>query len=613
MWLLILDNADDVGLTSTESSTETGRSGFSITKYLPQKSGCNVLITSRDKQAAMNLIFTDSKCLIEVPEMSVAETVLLFQKKTTSDHHDPVRMNRLAEQLDCIPLAITQAAAFISCQERMNIPRYLERFQATSRIKSVLVDYDMPDARRDLNVPNAVFQTWQVSFSRIEAKDEEAARLQYAIAFLDRHGIPEQVLHQLPKAEQGSVDSAIDMLLRFRFIRQMRGSSTELRLYETHRLIQLATKHWMSLHERTESSAFEAIEMVNSQYGDDGREGWAMCRMLEPHADSVTSALVDLWATQGPSSGPIQQAYVRYRQRNLGEWLRVFFKTKRRRGDLAYKRGVYAYQQGKYDHALSMGRLARQDLTQAIHSHHGLTLACGALIVRSCLNANDPTALTEGMGVGELTVRRQSRELGAEHEGTLTTRSHLAMLYYRVGRVEEAQETLSSVIKAFQSMSPAQLARGDACRSLVMAMNDLSTVSGDRGRLEEARGLQSSALAILESSYGSQNLEVLNLKANLARSLFDLGQRREGTEMLELVVATKSMILEPGHYERTSSTHALALCYWHQFRLEEAEQLMRTVVHDSKAALGESHELTLSRMSQLVAIQSDRAMHSLHV
>jgi hypothetical protein len=66
--------------------------------------------------------------------------------------------------LDYIPLAITQAAAFISNgAPRMNVSRYLELFNEN---ESSLLNKDAGDLRRDPEVPNAVIATWQVSFKQ---------------------------------------------------------------------------------------------------------------------------------------------------------------------------------------------------------------------------------------------------------------------------------------------------------------------------------------------------------------------------------------------------------------------------------------------------------------
>lgn len=559
-----------------------------------------MLITSRDRHAALDLLSHHSN-LIEVKEMSEEEAIDLFQKKTAAQHHNRVRMRRLAQQLDCIPLAITQAAAYIMQDVRMDIPRYLERIQDIGRSDSLLTT-SLNDVRRDLNVHNAVIKTWEISFSRIKEQDERAANLLCTMAFFDKHEIPELLLLRYPGSRENIAD-AIDTLIRFGFLRQTTTPLIGRDAYETHRLVQLATKAWSHANRSMEQFAMQALEMVDLQYGDNGFDDWQVCRVLEPHAESLNGILMHLWSPQARGNGPGHLRMDDHARTDLAPWISALVRSKMLRGQLSYKRSMYAYQHGNIQKALLLGRLAKNDFQQVHGKDDVRTLACGALIARSCLASRDRQTMTEAVSIGEDTVQRQTNLLGAEHVNTLTTRAHLAMIYKWQDKPKEAVRVLTEVIAAFSRMAPSALAQDDTYRSLVMAMNDLSVIHGDCGEWTEAERLQTTAFQHLRRVRGDSHPEVLNMQANLARSKMRLGQLEEATRMLEEVVRVKQRVLRPDHYELIGSMSTLAMAYEKQGKLQEARQLFDTVVERSKSILGEDNPSTIQRTIALAMVQ----------
>jgi hypothetical protein len=173
-WLLILDNADDANMFTHIKDT-TGRqptqykegeiSHQSLLKYIPQTSKCSVLITSRYSDAAARI--TGNNSMINLGLMSETESLTLLKAKLGYEPLDVDSLD-LIQALGQIPLAITQAAAYISRPaRRMSVAKYLELFHESEANQSSLLDKDGGDLRRDPDVPNAVISTWQISFNQI--------------------------------------------------------------------------------------------------------------------------------------------------------------------------------------------------------------------------------------------------------------------------------------------------------------------------------------------------------------------------------------------------------------------------------------------------------------
>ena len=85
--------------------------------YLPQSQNGSILMTMRSRQVASNLV--EQSDIIAVEPMDEAHALALFKKKIgKQDKSEDII--ELATALEFIPLAIVQAAAYIS----QRIPRY---------------------------------------------------------------------------------------------------------------------------------------------------------------------------------------------------------------------------------------------------------------------------------------------------------------------------------------------------------------------------------------------------------------------------------------------------------------------------------------------------------
>jgi hypothetical protein len=97
---------------------------------------------------------------------------------------------QLVQALECISLAIIQAASYIDrLRPRMSASKYLRELH-TLGTKVGLLHKAAPDMRRDEQASNSVFKTWQISFDYIREKRSSAADLLSFMSFFNPQGIP---------------------------------------------------------------------------------------------------------------------------------------------------------------------------------------------------------------------------------------------------------------------------------------------------------------------------------------------------------------------------------------------------------------------------------------
>ena len=197
-WLLILDNADDIDVfqkTQEEGSSKGNGLNLPLSSYIPQSITGSVLVTTRDRRAT-SWLSTGYTSVIPVNLMKLEEADQLLRAKVPDGLSTAFDRAELVKELDYLPLAISQAAAYISAKAiRMSVSKYLMLYRQDEQSQSRLLDQESGDLRRDPSVPNSVIRTWQISFDLIKRNKPQAAELLSFMAMLDRQGIPEFLLN----------------------------------------------------------------------------------------------------------------------------------------------------------------------------------------------------------------------------------------------------------------------------------------------------------------------------------------------------------------------------------------------------------------------------------
>lgn len=149
-WIMILDNADDstIFLDPRKGSLRTDDlvgGAVSLSTFLPQTANGSILVTSRSEVAALGLT-RGYHGIIKVEPMDKDPALLLFGKKLLGkfDETDAIK---LLQALDYMPLAISQAAAYINQRApRITVAKYLDEFHKNDKNRASLLNRDAGDS-----------------------------------------------------------------------------------------------------------------------------------------------------------------------------------------------------------------------------------------------------------------------------------------------------------------------------------------------------------------------------------------------------------------------------------------------------------------------------------
>ena len=223
-WLMVVDNVDDESVF-LESNFQ---------RYLPQVSHGYLLITSRNKAAARDLVNED-ECILFVDRLSEEESLTLLRKKLPKDSSPEQDARRLVQLLENLPLAITQAAAYISKGSTIrSITRYLNILES-DQVR--MLEYTANDIRRDSegrerDFSNSVLKIWSISFEYIKKRHPDAAENLCFMSLVFGQGIPMEYLLCGDKVDLNEVEEGLGPLLEFSLIDQESNGS----IFSIHRL-----------------------------------------------------------------------------------------------------------------------------------------------------------------------------------------------------------------------------------------------------------------------------------------------------------------------------------------------------------------------------------------
>ena len=316
-WVLVLDNFDDAGfLCDADQGQPTQPDSNALRPprdYLPQSQNGSILITSRSREAVLKHI--EEKGVINIGSMGEEDALALFEKKLGKQGDDKY-ITELAAVLEYMPLAIVQAAAYISQRApRYSVRQYLEEFQKSDRKRTNLLNHEGGELRRDVEARNSIIITWQISFDHIQQVMSPAADLLSLMSFFDRQGIPEVLLRdqsgqkdaqQCEKGhrrgedtdEQFSVDElgdSIETLRNYSFI----SVGADKTIFEMHGLVQLATRKWLEANGQLEKWKQRYIKNLCTVFPTGEFENWDECQALFTHAKSAMTQRPEERSTGG--------------------------------------------------------------------------------------------------------------------------------------------------------------------------------------------------------------------------------------------------------------------------------------------------------------------------
>jgi hypothetical protein len=154
----VLDNTDDAAVLSPTDDSSSSALQQHLSRYLPPSRHSSVLVTSRTKRAAMQVV-KDSD-IIPIEPMHDAAAHALLRKKLGGIEEEGDSITELATTLDHIPLGLVQAAAYIQKRApRCSVQQYVEEYGQSDSRKTSLLNREAGHLRRDRAANNSVLIT----------------------------------------------------------------------------------------------------------------------------------------------------------------------------------------------------------------------------------------------------------------------------------------------------------------------------------------------------------------------------------------------------------------------------------------------------------------------
>lgn len=253
-WLMVIDNVDIADTLFHERVN-----GRTLTEYIPQTQRGSLLYTSRNRDVAVDILHGGD--LVHVGPMSPNEAHKLLSTIGRSESEE-ADISSLLQELEYIPLAITQAAAFMNKRNR-SAGQYLSLFRGSDSAKAQLLAHEFVDHGREARSRESVAKTWMISFAHISEINPRAAEMLSLMSCYDQQSIPPSLFRNQNEDEFDFVE-AVELLRAFSLIR-VAGSGTT---YSMHRLVQIAMTTWLSATGAQTEAAFKlrALAIVEAHF-----------------------------------------------------------------------------------------------------------------------------------------------------------------------------------------------------------------------------------------------------------------------------------------------------------------------------------------------------------
>jgi len=594
-WVLILDNIDDAGflldvhLDLRGQASDNSRASRPLREYLPQSQNGSILITSRSREAALKLV--EQSDIIAVEPMNEAHALALFERKL-GKQGDSTDVAKLAAALEFMPLAIVQAAAYISQRApRCSVRQYLDEFRKSDRKKTSLLNHEGGQLRRDREAKNSIIITWQISFDYILWARPSAADLLSLMSVFDRQGIPEVLLRtkqenaqqdQRGRSGNDDVDDGEDnetqssvnddfeddvlALRNYSFI----SVSADTTTFEMHRLVQLSMRKWLEANKQLNKWTKESIRVLTVAFPSGDYKTWADCQVLVPHAIEVISHVT------GGAKDVLNQA------------------------NIAFSTSWYLYLRGEYKTAEKVVRMSVEAREKVLGPEHPSTLTSvnnlGLVLERQ-------GKYEEAEAMQRRAFRAREKVLDPEHPDTLTSVNNLGSVLWRQGKYEEAEAMHRGALEGYEKIL------GSKHPDTLTSVNNLGVVLWRQGKYEEAAAMHRRALRARETVLGPEHPDTIFSVNNLGLVLGSQGKYEEAEAMHRRDLEGYEKVLGPEHLYTLFSVNNLGLVLKRQGKYEEAEAMQRRALRASEKVLGQEHPFTLTSVNNLGSVLKSQGKH----
>lgn len=548
-WLMILDNADDrdLWLGPQNKIAQTNSAVMPLIHHLPRRIAGGLLVTTRDRQLGHQLLERKQQPL-PISRLEPKEAQSLLSAKLSDQQLNLEDIEKLARDLEYLPLTITQAAAYLE-QTEISASEYLEIFRAGQSDIPNLLEESIYDPGRDHESSNSVFQTWRLSFEQLTMQSPKAADMLSLMAVLDRQAIPSELV-QTPGGNVLEQKAAIAKLKAFSLIQEESPSSK----YSLHRLVQLSTQRWLADHDKLSHWQKAAIGAVAREYPEDvAFDQWALIQDLNSHVQVVL-------AHDFSEPTPLVD-----------------------RARILHYLGHYTMEQGQPSAALQMLLESHRIREEQLGSEDELTLGTLGLVGLAYRRLDQPEIAREKL---QQFHDSTNRVLGPRHRLALKGKSRLAVCFSNEGEPKKGKELSRQALKLVEEEF------GPDSEDTIRILTDIAYCCNRLCQWGEAEDIGLRVLKQRMVQRGPGHPDTLTIMGSLAWTYRGQSRFEEAEELDRKALSRRLEILGPDHPKTQSTMENLAKIYGLLGDWQRARELQREVVQAKHRTSGAQHHHT---------------------
>ncbi|MBD0736681.1 hypothetical protein BGM09_26565 [Streptomyces sp. CBMA29] len=589
-WLLVLDNV-------TDPADLTGL-------WPPDHPLGRTVVTTRSRDAALT---GAGRRMVTVglftpPEATGYLTAALAARGRVEA---PEEVALLAEDLGRLPLALSQAAAYlidadIGCHD----------YRALLANRARLADLRPPTLPDDQTA--GVAAVWSLSVDRADARGPRglARSLLELAALLDPNGIPQPVLtsgpvrDHLTRVVRGAAPEqcpahGITEQQTVRALRDLHGLNlidhtpkTGHRAVRVHQLVQRAVRDTLGEadHDALARTAADALTAVWPEVERDtdlaqalranttALTGKAESALHRPHAHALLYRVGESLGVAGQVAAAA--GHFRLLARSTHQHLGADHPdTLAARHDLAYWRGAAGDAQG----AISAFRELFADRLRVLGPDHPHTLTTRGNIAYWSGEAEYADGAEGAATALEELLADRLRVLGPDHPDTLSTRHNMARLRGRAGETAEAAEGLRELLVDMVRVL------GPDHPDTLTTRHDLAYWQGRAGDAEGAARAFEELLADAARVLGPDHPDTLTTRHNIARLHGRAGDVSGAARAFEELLADRLRVLGPDHPHTLTTRHNVARLRGRAGDAAGAARAFEELLADMERVLGPEH------------------------
>ena len=565
---MVVDNVDDrADFLERSEHCETKRA---LCEYIPQSARGTILYTTRSRDIGIDLSPDKDPIMVQCFGFDDARALLGEGLVSDTPKDDQVA---LFDDLDYLPLAISQAAAFM-IKRRKRVADYLILIRDDSTRSQILSRKGYHHGRTERS-SESVVSTWWVTFRSIKKENTRAAELLTMMSLLDRHEIPVSMLQD---PEEGTFDfeEAIGLLEDFslistfssvnscrkRALEQLKQMTHDTRkpfvFGGMHRLVQESTKAWLSQSDGNATDiAMKTLERIGRCF-ETTTEKTQLCILLYPHLNASLYYNSEMFETSEKSfdDRPDEFSY---------------------RIDMLHELCYYSLFQLKSRQSEQHIRLAMSMCKTHLGDHHERTLNSMELYSFVCYSTGK---IKEACAIQYQVMRVHMGSLGYHHPKTLSAMSKLGQLSTSTRNLGQAERLLGHCLsEQLQNLleSPED---EQTQQDYVRTIKHLASVFVEKGQHQRALDLLDEADKREDMWQEDYQQCSSSTRIELARYFCHCGKYQDAHSLIEAAFERERRFFGAAHLDSFYLRHELVTIIWAEGRYDEAEELMKGLFED---------------------------------